>query len=133
MMRRRVAQARVGRRATIGAAGTPHIVPVCFALDGERVVMVVDNKPKTTTELRRISNIRENPAVSLIIDQYEEDWDELWWIRLDGHARIVPPDDQFESLIAPLYEKYRGQYGLHGPPGPAIVMDVDHWVGWSAS
>jgi PPOX class probable F420-dependent enzyme len=132
MMRRRVAQARVGRLATVDAAGKPHIVPVCFALDGERVVMVVDTKPKTTTELRRVSNIRANPAVSLIIDQYDEDWDELWWIRLDGRAWIVPPGDHFEETIAQLYDKYRGQYGLYGPPGPAIVIEVERWVGWSA-
>jgi PPOX class probable F420-dependent enzyme len=116
--------------------GQPHIVPVCFALEGERVITVVDHKPKTTTALRRVSNIEANPAVSLMIDQYDEDWDQLWWIRLDGHARVVPlgiPEgSEYEAVLAPIFEKYRGQYGLNPLPGPAIVIDIDRWVGWSA-
>jgi PPOX class probable F420-dependent enzyme len=129
MMRRRVAQARVGRLATITPNGRPHIVPVCFAVDGDRIISVVDHKPKTTNQLARIANIRAHPAVSLIIDQYDEDWDQLWWIRIDGRARIVELDD---DIAAPVYEKYRGQYGLSTLPGPAIVISIDRWVGWSA-
>jgi PPOX class probable F420-dependent enzyme len=133
MMRRRVAQARVARLATVDPAGHPHIVPVCFALEDDRVITVVDHKPKTTTVLRRVTNVRANPAVSVLVDQYDEDWEQLWWVRLDGQASLVPGDDPgFEDVIAPLHEKFRGQYGLHDLPGPALVVDVHHWVGWSA-
>jgi PPOX class probable F420-dependent enzyme len=131
MMRRRVAQARVGRLATVDPHGRPHIVPVCFALERERIISVVDHKPKATTELRRVTNIRANPAVSLIVDHYDEDWEQLWWVRVDGRARIVSLVDD-RDILDPLFEKYRGQYGLHPPPGPAIVMSADRWVGWSA-
>jgi PPOX class probable F420-dependent enzyme len=132
MMRRRVAAARVGRLATVDSRGQPHIVPICFALDGDEIVTAVDRKPKTTTELRRVANIRTNAAVTLLVDQYDEDWEQLWWVRVDGRARILQPGPGFEEAIAPLHEKYRGQYGLHGPPGPAILMVADRWVGWSA-
>lgn len=133
MMRRRVAQARVARLATVDRSGHPHLVPICFALDGDRVVSVVDRKPKSTTALRRVSNVRSHPRVSLLVDQYDEDWDQLWWVRMDGEAWVMPRDrPEFEQLMAPLYDKYRGQYGLHGPPGPALVVDIDRWVGWSA-
>jgi PPOX class probable F420-dependent enzyme len=133
MMRRRFAQGRVAALATVDPSGHPHIVPVCFTIEGDRVVTAVDHKPKTTTALRRVTNIRTNPTVSLLVDQYDEDWEQLWWVRLDGHAWIVPGDHpEFEQVIAPLHEKYRGQYGLHGLPGPAIVIDADRWVGWSA-
>lgn len=133
-MRRRVAQARVARLATVDRSGHPHLVPVCFALEGDRVITAVDRKPKSTRALRRISNVRANPSVSLLIDQYDEDWEQLWWVRVDGEAWVVPRDrPEFEQLMAPLYEKYRGQYGIHGLPGPALVVDVNKWVGWSAS
>jgi len=107
-------------------------VPVCFSIEGDRIVTTVDTKPKTTTALRRVSNIRANPSVSMLVDQYDEDWDQLWWVRVDGIAHIVPPGPQYEDVIAPLYDKYRGHYGLALPPGPAIVVDIDRWVGWSA-
>ena len=132
-MRRRVAQARVARLATVDRSGHPHLVPVCFALEGDRLITVVDRKPKSTNVLRRVSNVRANPAVSLLVDQYDEDWEQLWWVRLDGEAWIVPRDrPEFEVLMQPMYEKYRGQYGMHGLPGPALVVDVNKWVGWSA-
>ena len=133
MMRRRFAQARVARFATVDPTGHPHIVPVCFALEGDRLVTVIDHKPKTTTELRRVANVRANPSVSLLVDQYDEDWEQLWWVRTDGRASLVTRDDpRFEDAIAPLHQKYRGQYGLQGLPGPALVVDLHHWVGWSA-
>ena len=133
MMRRRFGQGRVARLATVDGAGHPHLVPVCFAVEGNRVVTAVDHKPKSTTMLRRVANVRTNPAVSLLVDQYDEDWEQLWWVRLDGQAWIVPGDHpEFAEVVAPLQAKYRGQYGLHRLPGPAIVIDADRWVGWSA-
>ncbi len=133
MMRRRVNQARVGRLATIGQTNTPHLVPVCFALEGERIVTSVDQKPKTTTWLRRLDNVRLNPSVSVLVDHFEEDWSRLWWVRLDGRGRVIEGGPELERLLGGLREKYRGQYGLHPPTGPAIVIDIERWVGWSAS
>ncbi len=132
MMRRRVRQARVGRLATIGRDNQPHLVPVCYSLDGDRIVTSVDQKPKTTTWLRRLDNVRLNPSVSMLVDHFEEDWARLWWVRLDGRGRVVE-GGEVDDLLGGLREKYRGQYGLHPPTGPAIVVDVEHWVGWSAS
>jgi len=133
MMRRRVAQARVGRLATVGADGQPHLVPVCFATTGDRLVTAVDNKPKTTTALKRLDNVLANPAVSLLVDHFEEDWALLWWVRVDGQARVVEESAELDTLLEPLHAKYRGHYGLRPPRGPAIVVDLRRWVGWSAS
>jgi PPOX class probable F420-dependent enzyme len=133
-MQRRLTQARVAHLATVSADGHPHVVPACFAFDGRRIVSAVDHKRKTTSELRRITNIRANPAVSLLVDHYDEDWKHLWWVRVDGRARIVDGShDDYERVITPLYDKYRGQYGLHAPAGPAILVEPQHWRGWSAT
>ena len=133
MMQRRVAQARVGRLATIGADGQPHIVPVCFAATAAQIVTAVDHKPKTTTALKRLDNVRANPAATLLVDHFEEDWSLLWWVRVDGLARVIEPSAELDALLVPLHEKYRGHYGLQSPRGPAIVMDAQHFVGWAAS
>jgi PPOX class probable F420-dependent enzyme len=134
MMRRRVAQARVARLATVGVDDRPHVVPVCFSLDDDTLTFVVDHKPKSTNVLRRVENIRANASVSLVIDQYDEDWDQLWWVRLDGRGHIVDADDpDFDTVIEPLREKYRGQYGIRPLPGPAVVVAIERWAGWSAT
>jgi PPOX class probable F420-dependent enzyme len=133
MMRRRFGQARVARLATITPRDGPHLVPVCFALDRDRIITVVDAKPKSTTSLRRLDNVRANPAVSLLVDHWDEDWTQLWWVRADGRGAVLDPGAELDALLAPLHEKYRDKYGLHPPRGPAIVIDVTRWVGWSAS
>jgi nitroimidazol reductase NimA-like FMN-containing flavoprotein (pyridoxamine 5'-phosphate oxidase superfamily) len=53
--------ARIARLATVDALGTPHLVPIVFAVDGDRVYSAVDAKPKRTPALRRLANIAVNP------------------------------------------------------------------------
>lgn len=140
--RRRFTAARVARLATVDAAGRPHQVPVVFALhalDGtDRLVTAVDHKPKTTARLKRLRNIAAHPAVCLLADAYDENWDHLWWVRADGEARVLPPDaadpavrDARETAVRLLCEKYP-QYRNHPPDGPVIAVGVRSWAGWEA-
>ncbi len=132
-MQRRFVQARVARLATLGPDAQPHIVPVCFFATTEWLVTAVDNKPKTTTNLRRLEHVRANPTVSLLVDHYEEDWSLLWWVRADGDARVVEGGRELDRFLEPLLEKYKGHYGLKPVQGPAIVVELQRWAGWSAS
>lgn len=125
--------ARVARLATIGADRRPHIVPVCFAFADGQVCTAVDRKPKTTSALRRFANVRAGGTASLLVDHYDEDWSQLWWVRVDCAARVVDHGADLERVIDALREKYRGQYGHSPPSGPAIVLYPEHWVGWSAA
>lgn len=131
--RDRFAAGRVARLATVGTAGRPHLVPVVFALEGDTVITAVDAKPKSTRALRRLADIAENPAVSLLVDHYEDDWSRLWWVRAQGTARVVDADDPVGraalALLVARYPTYRDQ----PPPGPVIAISVDRWTGWSAS
>jgi PPOX class probable F420-dependent enzyme len=128
-MRRRVSEARVARLATVRPDGLPHIVPCCFAIDGDMVYSVVDAKPKSTLALRRLENVRLTPSVALLIDHYSEDWTTLWWIRLDGKAIIVESGAVREQALERLREKYE-QYVRQPPPGPVIAINVDSWRAW---
>lgn len=136
--RERFAAARVARLATADAAGTPHLVPVVFAVDGDTVALAVDHKPKRTTRLKRLANIEANPAVCLLADHYDEDWDVLWWARADGTARVLPPaggpgggSAAAAGLVALLTAKY-GQYTGRPPAGPVVEISVRRWSGWRA-
>lgn len=127
--RRRFAAAQVARLATADAAGTPHLVPVAFVLAGETIYSAVDAKPKRTTALRRLANVRENPAVALLVDHYEDDWDALWWVRADGIGRVLDPEEpEAERAVALLRERYPQQRAV----GEVLAVDVERWSGWSA-
>jgi len=130
--RARLTAARVARLATTGADGQPHLVPVTFAVDGDLIYVAVDHKPKTTANLRRLRNIRENPRVAVLADHYAPDWDTLWWVRVDGRASVTAADDAMRrplDLLAARYEQYRDRR----PGGPVIVIRAQRWTGWSGS
>ena len=130
--RRRFAEARFARLATVSDAG-PHLVPVVFAMVGEQVVTAVDGKPKSTTKLRRLAHIAAHPQVSLLVDHADEDWSTLWWVRLDGTAAVHEIDTPLgRDAVVALRAKYP-QYGRVALPGPVIVVTPTRWVTWSAS
>ena len=110
----------------------PHLVPVTFAFDGEEIVTAVDHKPKRTTRLRRLENIEANPRVSVLADNYEDDWSKLWWARADGMARIAEPGaSEHERAISALAARYP-QYVEERPSDSVIVISVSRWSGWRA-
>jgi PPOX class probable F420-dependent enzyme len=130
--RRRFAGAVVARLATVGPRSQPHLVPVTFAVDGDRVYIAIDAKPKTTTDLRRLRNIRANPRVAVLADHYEADWERLWWARADGRASLLTaPADMAGplGLLAARYPPYRAD----PPAGPVIAIGVERWTGWAAA
>jgi PPOX class probable F420-dependent enzyme len=131
--RARFAEARVAVLGSIGPGARPHLVPVVFAMDGERIHLAVDTKPKRGGELARLANLRANPRCALLVHGYDEDWTRLWWARADGRAMIVedgPALDRAVAMLRDRYPQYRAGTELIGP---AIVVDVVHWSGWSAA
>lgn len=126
----RFAAERVARMATVTEEGHPHIFVFVFAISGDRIVHAIDHKPKTTTQLRRLRNIRANPQVSILVDRYSDVWEELWWVRADGVGRILEDEADRAEPVRLLSEKY-AQYRQMPPPGPVIAVDVTRWSGWS--
>jgi PPOX class probable F420-dependent enzyme len=127
-----VARARVARLATLDADGRPHIVPIVFALIGDRLYSAVDAKPKRSRTLRRIENARERPDVTLLVDRYDEDWTQLWWVRIRGRARVLDEGDEAAAALEALAAKY-SQYREEAPGLPVLAIDVVDWRAWSAS
>ena len=150
--RQRFAGARVARLATASPDGRPHIVPFTFALGpvqagpvqagpaqagpvqaGPRdcIYSAVDAKPKASTDLRRLRNIRANPRVAVLADHYEDDWGHLWWVRADGQAAILDDPAAMAPALALLAARYP-QYRDQPPGGPVISIRVTRWSGWAA-
>lgn len=127
--RTRFASAQVARLATVTPAGRPHLVPVTFAVDGDTIYSAVDAKPKSGAPLRRLANITANPHVALLVDEYDDDWRRLWWVRADGLASVDPAAEaRARSLLRDRY----AQYWQVEISGPVIIVHVDRWVGWAA-
>lgn len=127
--RERFSAARVARLATADAAGRPHLVPIVFAVAGDRIYSVVDAKPKRPGALRRLTNVRENPAVAVLADHYDDDWSALWWVRADGYARVLEPDQsEARQAVGLLAQRYPQQQAT----GAVLAVDVARWSGWSA-
>ncbi len=124
--------ARVARLATSDPDGRPHLVPIVFAVEGETLYTAVDRKPKRSRVLRRIENARARPDVTVLVDEYDEDWSRLWWIRLRGRARVLDEGEERERALALLAAKYP-QYRAEPPDGPVLAVDVSETLAWSAS
>ena len=128
--RARFAAARVARLATADAAGRPHLVPIAFVVAEDTIYSAVDAKPKRTRALRRLANVRENPAVSLLVDHWDEDdWAALWWARADGRGRVLDPEDpEARRAVGLLSDRYPRQREA----GEVLAVEVERWSGWAA-
>ena len=121
----------MARIATLRRDGQPRVVPCCFALTGDRLYWAVDHKPKTTQQLGRLDDIAVHPAVSLVVDHYDDDWEHLWWVRMDGDARVVTDEAERELALDLLAAKYP-QYREHRPAGAVVAVDIGRWQSWAA-
>jgi PPOX class probable F420-dependent enzyme len=132
---RSFATAPVAVLATVGADGAPHLVPVVFALSevGGRTTLhtAVDGKPKSTHRLRRLANIVANPRVSLLVDHYDADWTQLWWVRADGVATVHDTGERLTAGRSALRREYP-QYQRVALDGPVIEVAVTRWSSWHA-
>jgi PPOX class probable F420-dependent enzyme len=131
--RRRLAAARIARLATIRADGRPHVVPIVFAFDGEVVRAIADPKPKRGLDLLRHRNITANPAVSLLVDEYEESWRSIWWVRADGEGRVVEEGPERDEAIRQLRAKYPQYADWTEPFGAATIIRVTRIASWTIS
>lgn len=132
--RKFLAEARVGRLATVSGAGKPHVIPICFALVKNRIYSPIDSKPKGVPPkgLRRIRNILENPSVCIVIDVWSEDWSFLGYLLMTGRAEVIESGEEYEESLAALEDKYT-QYremGLAALGMPVIKITLEKKRAW---
>ena len=124
---------RGGRLATADVSGAPHVVPVCYALIGGSVFVVLDEKPKRVEAraLKRVRNILENPSVALVVDHYEDrDWSRLGWVMLRGRAEVIERGDEHGAALEYLRERYMPYRSMDLDRSPVIVLRVEKVTSW---
>lgn len=119
----------VARLGTVAADGRPHQVPVVFARTAEALWTPVDGKPKKAGELVRVANVRRDPRVSLLLDHYDDDWQRLWWLRVEGEGRVVEVaeperDREVAGAIRALRDKYPQYADTPLFPGQVTLIRV---------
>jgi PPOX class probable F420-dependent enzyme len=98
---------RVGRLATADAAGMPHVVPICYAVVGDKFYFVVDEKPKRSRRgLKRLRNIAANAQVALVMDHYDENWSRLAFLLVQGQAALVTDPSEYAAGLEALRRRY---------------------------
>ena len=67
-------------------------MPIVFVFAEPCLYTPIDRKPKSVRDwrdLRRVRNIETNGRVSVVVDEYDEDWSRLAWVRLEGVAEVL--------------------------------------------
>jgi PPOX class probable F420-dependent enzyme len=125
---------RVARLATVDAAGQPLVVPICYVVQGETLYSPIDAKPKrvSVARLKRLQNIRANPRVAVLIDDYSEDWAQLAYVLLQGRAEIITAGEAFTQAVAALRDKYPQYRSMPIEANPMIAVHLTRVVSWGA-
>ena len=109
---------RVCRVATSGAAGLPHVVPVCHALSGGKIYI-------GSGKGRKVKNLAENPQVTVVVDVYSDAWSLLRGVMIQGRAKVVARGPGFRrgrDLLYRKYPHYRRDAALS--PADSVVIEV---------
>ena len=127
-----LAAQRVGRLATADGQGRPHIVPVCFAIDGANLYVTIDEKPKqpSARPLKRLRNVLANPAVAFVADRYDEDWGQLGWVMLRGKADILAQGHEHDHAQALLRNRYPQYRAMQLSELPVIALRIGRATSW---
>lgn len=125
---------RVAHLATCDVKGIPAVIPVCYAISECYIYTPIDRKPKKVApiKLRRIKNIMENPTVSLVIDEYHEEWEKLSYIIIRGKAELIEHGDEHTRaviLLSNKYEQYRNMK-LESLGLPVIKLVPEKVISW---
>jgi PPOX class probable F420-dependent enzyme len=122
---------RIAHLATADAAGTPAVVPVCFAVAAETLYITIDRKPKgDPLRLKRLRNIAENPAAAVVVDRYDEDWRRLGWVLLRGRAEILGAGDEHDRAQTLLQERYPQLAAMDIAALPVIALRIERATSW---
>jgi PPOX class probable F420-dependent enzyme len=118
---------RVVRAATAAPDGTPHVVPVCHAVERGLVYF------GSAAANRKIRNLRRRGRVSLVADRYTENWGTLRGVVVTGRAQVFARGPVFERGRRLLYRKYRQYQKVAAlEPGESVVVRVTptHVMSW---
>ena len=127
---RLLADERSGVLGTIARSGLPQLVPVCFALVEGDIAIAIDEKPKRGGTLARVRNIERDARATLLVDHYEERWERLAWLRLEGDAAVFERGEEWREALDALRRRYPRYRAMALEGLPLIRLRPTRVVGW---
>ncbi|MCQ8898466.1 MAG: pyridoxamine 5'-phosphate oxidase family protein [Hadesarchaea archaeon] len=86
----------VGRLATVGSDGLPHVVPVCYLFEGGVFYVATDYGT------RKYRNVRENPRAALVVDTYRPHRA----VMVQGEVEVLERGEEFRRIRQRFYERF---------------------------
>ena len=110
------------------------MVPIVFVWAEPHLYTPLDRKPKSVAlgELQRARDIEMNGRVSVVVDEYAEDWSRLAWVRVDGTAEILESGEERDRAAAALTEKYPQYRTLTLDGCPIVKVTAERVSEWHA-
>ena len=127
---RLLAEERSGVLGTIARSGLPQLVPVCFAAVWSDIAIAIDEKPKQGVTLARVRNIERDPHATLLVDHYEERWEQLAWLRLEGEAEVLERGGAWPEALDALRARYPRYRTMALEELPVIRLRPTRVVAW---
>jgi PPOX class probable F420-dependent enzyme len=126
-------EARIGHLSTADVLGAPHVIPVCYAFDGQAIYSALDQKPKRAAlnRLKRVRNIQGNPRAALVVDHYSEDWRHLWYVLVHGDALVLEIGQDQAAAVSLLRQKYRQYQEMDIDQNPVIKIIPRRVISWA--
>jgi len=130
-----IKEAKVARLATVDQKLHPYVVPVVFVFHENSFFIPLDEKSKTVNpkNLKRVKNIEKNPNVTLLIDKYQNDWKKLFFLMIQGKAKVIDGNNKLMDKIHKLLVSKYPQYKKIGIGNSCIKIEPTKVRFWSNS
>lgn len=119
--------------ATLRNGGSAALVPVVFARAAGALWSPIDGKPKRGPTLARLANIARDARVALLLDGYDANWAQLWWLRVEGRASAERAAlAEGEAALRAKYPQYARVPVFRGEPR-LLRIEIERVASWRAS
>lgn len=85
--------------ATMGKDGWPHVAPMWYVMDGNRVVF------RSFTKSQKIVNLQRNPQLTVLVET-GDDYSQLRGVMIKAAAKLVSDPEYVLSVYGGLAAKY---------------------------
>src|ERR1700743_2474073 len=112
---------RLGRIATVGAAGQPHVVPTSFRYNPEHDAIDVGGMRMSQT--KKVRDVRHGGRAAIVVDDVLPPWQPRM-IEIRGTAEVLDTGgkafgDNFEDTIVRIRPRRLISYGINPGEQPA--------------
>jgi len=129
---------RILQVATIGPNGWPHLVPMWYVMEGDRIVF------RSFTRSQKIANLRRDPRLTVVVERGDA-YADLQGVMIKGRARLEGDPGYVLDLYGKMAAKYpmvgdapavlepealEATFGRYAAKNTAAIVKPEHVVSW---